>query len=74
MGKYFKALKQAVKATVDYGGIDTYTVSGKEFACTFCGNNHFEDGRAQLNSAGMTLAGLDWVDKSAYILVCKDCG
>lgn len=54
--------------------IITYEVKGRLVTCPQCGHEHFSEGSAQLNTAGMTFLGLDWADRSATILICKQCG
>lgn len=57
-------------------GDDThrYQVAGVGARCSHCGGEDFERGTALLNSALMTLLGIDWADKRAYLLICQKCG
>jgi predicted nucleic-acid-binding Zn-ribbon protein len=59
-----------------YAGDDTqhYEVGGKRVQCPHCGGNNFDTGKALLNTTGLTLLGLDWANRSAYILICTACG
>ena len=52
----------------------SFFAAGRQITCPHCGEHDFKDGSAQLNTAGMSLAGLDWLNKSAAILVCTNCG
>jgi len=74
MAKFWKALRRAAKATVGALGPDSFTVEGKKVICNHCGKNEFTEGSAQLNTAGMSFVGLDWANKSAYTLLCANCG
>lgn len=58
-----------------YAGDDSqrYQVAGKKVACPHCGEDNFDTGTAMLNTAGMTLLGLDWADRSAHLLICTSC-
>ncbi|MGN0078463.1 MAG: DNA-binding protein [Coriobacteriales bacterium] len=51
-----------------------YEVAGKIISCSHCGNTLFTQGEAQLNTMGMTLLDLDFLNKSADIFICSNCG
>lgn len=51
-----------------------YDAGGKQVACPHCGGTQFAEGAAQLNTAGMTFFGLDWLNESAVTLACTGCG
>ena len=53
---------------------ETYMIAGRELVCPHCGNRRFEQGEAQLNTAGLTMLGLDWANRSATIFECTACG
>jgi len=53
---------------------NSYTVAGKRFVCPHCASDRFIEGRALLNTAGLTFLGLDWANPSAYTLACLKCG
>lgn len=53
---------------------ECYTVAAKPVNCLHCGSDRFVEGRAQLNSAGMTFLNLDWANRSAATLTCTACG
>ena len=52
---------------------DAFTVGGKKVTCPHCGADSFDEGRALLNTLGLTLFGLDWANREAYLLVCAGC-
>ncbi len=41
--------------------------------CQHCGNDEFVEGSAQLDTAGMTLLGLDWANRLVLTLICSLC-
>ena len=49
-------------------------VNGHQLKCGHCGGGTFTQGRAMLNTAGMTFLKLDWLNKSADTFTCSDCG
>ncbi|MEM9594839.1 MAG: hypothetical protein AAGD06_11265 [Acidobacteriota bacterium] len=49
-------------------------VHGGKLICKHCGHNGFAHRRAQLNTAGLTLFDLDFLNKSADVYACKRCG
>jgi hypothetical protein len=54
--------------------VGSFSVAGKRVQCPHCGESSFAMDRALLNTRGRTAFGLDWLDPSAYILVCAECG
>ncbi|MGE5402904.1 MAG: hypothetical protein ACM3S2_21100 [Ignavibacteriales bacterium] len=54
-------------------GIHAYTIFGKDIICPNCENNQFAQGKALLNTPGMTFFNLDWANKTAVILICSRC-
>ena len=42
--------------------------------CQVCGEDEFVERKAQLNTAGMTMMNLDWLNESATCFVCEQCG
>lgn len=73
MANFFKALKRGAKAAKDSLGPGQFEAGGRKVVCPHCKNDEFEQGSAQLNTAGLTFLGLDWLNKSASILVCTKC-
>lgn len=41
--------------------------------CPHCGHNEFEISGAMLNTPGMTFLRLDWLNRTASVLVCTTC-
>lgn len=54
--------------------IVTYEAHGKLVVCPHCQHDGFTQGQALLNTPGLTFLGLDWANRSATILICKQCG
>ena len=73
MTSFFKKMEK-IKATIDSYGPRKYMVGGYQVICPHCKHDTFEEGSAQLNTAGLTFLGLDWLNKSATILACTNCG
>lgn len=69
---FFSSFKDAVNGDEDDGG--AYGVAGKQVVCPHCGSRAFDRSQAQLNTAGMTLLGIDWANRSADTLICRTCG
>lgn len=42
--------------------------------CQFCKGGEFDQREIKLNTAGFSLLGLDWANKAATGLVCRECG
>jgi uncharacterized protein len=53
---------------------NSYQIGSKLILCPHCGHNQFDQGTALLNTPGMTFFGLDWANKTATILACRQCG
>lgn len=45
-----------------------------QITCTHCKYERFEQGKALLNTRGMTFLDLDWLNENATTLICKRCG
>ena len=67
-------IKELKRGLAGEGVDDGYALAGKRFVCPHCSGDQFAEGRAQLNTAGMTFLGLDWANPSAYTLACRTCG
>lgn len=52
----------------------TYETAGRQVVCPHCGCNEFEKSEAQLNTAGLTFLDFDWANRSAAVLICRNCG
>ncbi len=51
-----------------------YEVAGSNIACPYCGGDLFEKSAVQIREAELASDELDWVDGTAYALVCSTCG
>ena len=75
MKRLLSALAAGAKATVGPNQeTSRFEVAGIAVRCPHCGGDEFIEGRALLNTAGMTMIGLDWANRSAATLVCTGCG
>ena len=74
MGRFFRAVKATVRAMGEAPQGERFTVMDKTVVCTHCAHDHFAEGQAQLNTAGMTFLKLDWANSSAATLMCTRCG
>lgn len=74
MGNFFTAVKRGVQAMGETPTGERYSVGGQSVLCGHCRCDHFVEGHAQLNTAGMTFLNLDWANRSAAILSCTACG
>lgn len=55
-------------------GEGEYERAGRRVTCSHCGGTEFDESRAQLNTAGLTFLDLDWANRNATVLVCRQCG
>lgn len=74
MSRFFDAVKAGVRGAMGEMGPGRFQAAGRMIACTHCGADRFQDREAQFNTAGATVAGLDWMNKSGTALVCVSCG
>jgi ribosomal protein S27E len=74
MGRFFTAMKRGVEAMGEAPAGERYTVAGIPVRCPHCAGERFVEGRAQLNTAGLTFFNLDWANRSAATLTCTSCG
>lgn len=64
-------LKAAAKSIVtDYSH---YRVGDQRIVCPLCGHDKFDQKSMLVNTTGMTLMNLDWLNSSACVLVCRRC-
>ena len=59
MKRFFSALAAGAKAMTAGPTGELFEVAGKPVRCAHCGGEHFIEGRAQLNTAGLTFMNLD---------------
>jgi len=64
LGNFFTAVKRCVEAMGEAPTGERYTVAGKAVSCGHCSRDLFVEGRAQLNTAGMTFLNLDWPNRT----------
>lgn len=74
MSSFGERLRRGFKAAASVWGPRRFTIQDKVVICPHCGHDEFAEGDAQLNTSGMTFLGLDWANKSAYTLMCSECG
>jgi hypothetical protein len=74
MADFVEGVKRGVKAFKESFGPGQYEAGGIKVICPHCKKDIFEEGSAQLNTAGATFLNLDWLNKSARILICTECG
>ena len=74
MKKFFSALAAGAKAMNSGPAGEPFEVAGYPVRCPHCGGERFVEGRAQLNTAGLTFLNLDWANRSAATLACVACG
>ena len=48
--------------------------SSPSFRCLVCGGSHFDERQALLNTTMASFFNVDWANKSAVCLVCRECG
>lgn len=74
MKKFFSSIAAGARAMKSGPSSDHYEVAGRPVRCPHCGGEEFLEGRAQLNTAGLTFLNLDWANRSAATLACTGCG
>lgn len=74
MGERLSAMKRFTKAFKNGFGPGRYRSVGKDITCGHCGGEEFAEGSAQLNTRALTFMDLDWMNKSATTLACRNCG
>ncbi|CAM5215766.1 putative nucleic-acid-binding Zn-ribbon protein OS=Ureibacillus acetophenoni OX=614649 GN=SAMN05877842_106165 PE=4 SV=1 [Ureibacillus acetophenoni] len=51
-----------------------YKAGEIEVSCIHCKHNKFEQGKAMLNTRGLTFLDLEWLNDEVTTLLCKRCG
>ncbi len=74
MSNFFRAVKRGFQAMGEAPAGERYTVAERPVTCAHCAHDRFVEGRAQLNTAGMSFLNLDWANRSAATLACTACG
>ena len=67
-------MRRGAKSLVGSQDPTAYTAGGVKLSCPHCGSDGFHEGRALLNTVGMTFMNLDWANKEATTLTCDRCG
>lgn len=70
----WQAFKRGLKGASKAFGPAKFSIEGHAIVCTQCRHDLFENGKAQLNTAGLSFLNLDWANKSATTLACVQCG
>jgi hypothetical protein len=74
MGNFFDALKAGLKGFQTANDPAEYSVAGRPVRCPHCGERKFAPSSALLNSRVRSAMNLDWIDPTASILICVECG
>ncbi len=75
-------LEQIRKKGEEYTKKEEEKAKGKKYkseaemqiSCTHCGYEYFGQGKALLNTRGMSFFDLDWLNADATTLICNRCG
>jgi len=51
-----------------------YEVAGKRVSCSHCHGSRFQTKEILLNTWLLSLLRIDWLDSSAIVLTCQECG
>lgn len=68
-----EGFRRASKSISQGSGPARYSAGGKIISCDHCEGQRFHEGQAQLNTAVLTFLDLDWANKTARTLFCKEC-
>jgi uncharacterized protein len=74
MSRFFRAVKAGLQGARSHFGPGRFAAAGVQVRCNHCKGEVFESQEAQMNTAGMTLLKLDWMNRSGTALVCTGCG
>lgn len=74
MSKFLNAVKAGVRGAMSAAGPGRFRAANQPVVCTHCRSELFERREAQLNTTGMTLLDLDWMNRSGIALICTTCG
>ncbi len=70
----FRKRKALFDSTAAPHTSNSYQLAGRAIRCPHCGHNQFDQATALLNTPGMTFFGLDWANRTASLLSCRQCG
>ena len=71
LGSIHKGVK---RKSQDLFGPFKYSLKGKSFTCSHCGNESFYRAKGQTNTRLATFFGLDFLDAQMTVLICSECG
>jgi predicted nucleic-acid-binding Zn-ribbon protein len=64
-------LKAAAKAFTE--DRPHYQVGTQRIVCPICGHDEFNQRSMLMNTIGMTMMNMDWLNDSACVLICRRC-
>ncbi len=73
MANIRRALKAGIRAALSGPDGSAFEAAGRRVRCTHCGGEEFRSREAQLNTSGMTILDVDWLNTSGTALVCMRC-
>ena len=73
MKRFFRAVRAGVEGAMEALGPGRYAAAGRLIVCSHCGGEEFEARSAQLNTAGATFVGIDWLNRSGAALAFTRC-
>jgi uncharacterized protein len=73
MANIGRALKAGIRAALSGPDGSRFEAAGRVVRCSHCGGEEFRSREAQLNTSGMTLLDVDWLNTSGTALVCMRC-
>jgi len=53
---------------------ESYKIKGKVLTCRFCKKDKFFYRKTLMNTPGLTIFGLEWLNAEAENYVCENCG
>lgn len=71
---FFDAVRAGIAAFKEGDQPSEYSVGGRPVRCPLCTHTKFLPGRALLNSKVRSVFNVDWLDPTASLLVCGECG
>lgn len=70
---FFSSFLKGLQGAKTALGPGRYAAGGKQIACSHCGGEVFQEGRALLVRRGMALVQAEWAGKGAAVLACARC-
>jgi predicted nucleic-acid-binding Zn-ribbon protein len=59
---------------IETSAAQRFAAAGSAIQCAHCGHDRFESRAMLLNTRGLTFLKLDWLNQSATVLTCANCG